>query len=302
MLSDVTTAPVASRGVADADDFEWVNAWAASAPSPARPASRESIPQGTALVQELAHITPKEQPAPPPVSDVAQGPASEAPALEVLTNQVVAPPVASEAGVEQPGAAMPTPPAPPPQPDASEAPVMERGRDQEIAEPAAAEPDAPLTAVASPDVSPLEASPELVDEQAASDEKPGAPIAFLDLARRAKAWRSLFGMARRDEPKPEAADPLEALPESSDALAADAVMPVELVPAIAPDQLEQDIAEIAARRDALLAEYQPVPRVTVLERPRRSRTTDYVPILLGCVLGFTLVVVFGAAASFVSLR
>jgi hypothetical protein len=32
------------------------------------------------------------------------------------------------------------------------------------------------------------------------------------------------------------------------------------------------------------------------------RTSDYVPILVGAVLAFTSLIVFGAAASFVSLR
>lgn len=65
-------------------------------------------------------------------------------------------------------------------------------------------------------------------------------------------------------------------------------------------QMERDIAEIAAVRDRLLSE-----PVQVMGRTRRFglvRTSDCVPILVGGILAFTALVVFGAAASFVSLR
>jgi hypothetical protein len=127
---------------------------------------------------------------------------------------------------------------------------------------------------------------------------PSAPISFLDFARRAR--RSLFRIvARNPDPQPESeALPLEDISELSDPVAADAALP--LAPDIAPDQLERDIAEIEMRRDALYAEWERSQRGG--DPTARSRTSDYVPILLGTVLGFTLLVVFGAAASFVSLR
>src|SRR5262245_45769734 len=79
MLSDVTSATRdTARIPADlADDFEWVNAWAASASPQVKPVPREPIPQGTALVQELAHLPAKTVAEPAP-SAVASVPAAEA--------------------------------------------------------------------------------------------------------------------------------------------------------------------------------------------------------------------------------
>ena len=75
--------------------------------------------------------------------------------------------------------------------------------------------------------------------------------------------------------------------------------PVEL----APDQLERDIAEIELIRDRLLAEEDAsaVP-FSEMTAAAPSRTSDHVPVLVGGALAFTLLVVFGAAASLVSLR
>jgi hypothetical protein len=69
---------------------------------------------------------------------------------------------------------------------------------------------------------------------------------------------------------------------------------------LAPDQLERDIAEIEQVRDLLLS--LPEPQLAPEAEAPRSRTSDLVPILVGAALGFILLVVFGAAASFVSLR
>jgi hypothetical protein len=70
---------------------------------------------------------------------------------------------------------------------------------------------------------------------------------------------------------------------------------------LAPDQLERDIAEIELVRDRLLSEAERTDEAPEATAPR-SRTSDLVPILVGGALGFILLVVFGAAASFVSLR
>jgi hypothetical protein len=70
---------------------------------------------------------------------------------------------------------------------------------------------------------------------------------------------------------------------------------------LAPDQLERDIAEIEIVRDQLLAQHEPVEPVAEIAAPR-GRTTELAPILVGATLGFVLLVVFGAAASFISLR
>jgi hypothetical protein len=325
MLSDATSPPRATHDIsADrADDFEWVNAWAAAtSPASSKPAAPEPVPQGTALVQELAHIPAKpqhaadsavvqratsDQPdtlaAPAPVPTEAprlDSPASKAaevplfaPAAAAVPMSVDVPPVAQD--VEAVLAPLDTP-------------VVDDASG--LSSVARLEPDSEAAAPAlAADVYALTAAPELVeliDEQPA-DEKASAPISFLDFAWRAKRWRNLFGMARHRAPEAtEPLDPLEALPSSSDpitadAAEADALTLIELAPAIAPNQIELDVAEIEVRRDALLAEWEHERRTTAAT-VARSRTTDSVPILLGCVLGFTLLVVFGAAASFVSLR
>jgi hypothetical protein len=76
-----------------------------------------------------------------------------------------------------------------------------------------------------------------------------------------------------------------------------------LVPQV--DLLEFDIAEIERARDALMA---PAPFTIIDPRKVRGgrfsalRNPDSVPILVGSVVGVTLLIVFGAAASLISLR
>jgi hypothetical protein len=334
MLSDATSAPRATRDVsADAaDDFEWVNAWAAAtSPQVSKPVVRESVPQGTALVQELAHIPAKPQRA----AEVAP---VELISLE-QSEELVATPAAAEPAAApvqlvatEPVDAAPTMPAeavatsveaphPEDEVEAVAAPLdpAALGDASGLASVAPLESDVAAAAgtLAEEVNAPTTTAPELVElideHPAPADERASAPISFLDFAWRAKRWRNLFGMARTRLSEPnEELDPLEALPRSSDPIAADvdeadAPALLELAPAIAPNQLELDIAEIELQRDALLAEWEHERRTAAMKAvpaapAARSRTTDYVPILLGCVLGFTLLVVFGAAASFVSLR
>jgi hypothetical protein len=327
MLSDATSVPHTNRDVSaePADDFEWVNAWAA-AMSSSKPAP-EPVPQGTALVQELAHI-PATQPR-----------AAEAVAVELISpEQNETPGLATPVAMEPEGTrAQPIASEPADAPIAPAATVLMSVAATPVEQdvqaamgpleiPAVDDPSglasvAPLESdieAAAPtladDVNASTSAPELVeliDEQPApADERASAPISFLDFASRAKRWRNLFGIARK--PSSEPLDPLAALPTSSDPIAtdadaADAVALLELAPAIAPDQLELDIAEIEVRRDALFIEWEQERHMTATPPASAapaawSRTTDHVPILLGCVLGFTLLVVFGAAASFVSLR
>jgi hypothetical protein len=70
------------------------------------------------------------------------------------------------------------------------------------------------------------------------------------------------------------------------------------------DLLAHDIAEIERARDALL---EPAPFTIIDPRKVRGRfsalrNADSVPILVGSVVGATLLIVFGAAASLISLR
>ena len=58
---------------------------------------------------------------------------------------------------------------------------------------------------------------------------------------------------------------------------------------------------VQPRGDRLTARVESDDRVRT-ERFDAARTSDYVPILVGGVLAFMSLVVFGAAASFVSLR
>ena len=86
------------------------------------------------------------------------------------------------------------------------------------------------------------------------------------------------------------------------------VAPAEDVPAQFDRDLllAGDIIDIAQARDALLADSSPPPRQTAVPSlvwlpAGLSRTADSVPIILGSVLGFLIVVVFATAAVFVKL-
>jgi len=70
-----------------------------------------------------------------------------------------------------------------------------------------------------------------------------------------------------------------------------------------PAQVERDVDEIVLVRDRLLREFAPAQRNSRSScGPATVRTSDFVPILVGGVLAITSLVVFGAAASLVSLR
>jgi hypothetical protein len=70
--------------------------------------------------------------------------------------------------------------------------------------------------------------------------------------------------------------------------------------------LAGDLIDIAEARDALLANPIPPPPQNATSRPVRlpvglGRTPDSVPIILGSVLGFLMVLVFATAAVFARL-
>lgn len=115
------------------------------------------------------------------------------------------------------------------------------------------------------------------------------------------------------EPAPAAMPKPASKPASATTLPADTVKarePVALAssePTLVRevDLLDRDIADIELARDALL-EPAPLataaPRKVLRERLAALRNPDSVPILVGSVVGVTLLIVFGAAASLISLR
>jgi len=298
MLSNVTSTMTAKREMPAqvSDDFAWVNSWAAKTlPQTSAPAVAAGITPPAAASAPQPRIEPIQPLASEPVlAERPQVAVSLAPAPILEPGDTIVDAPATVAAV--------TPLGPP---DPVETDVVQDVTFAPFESEAADEPD-PAAAARNAQPHTGAESVASVDEGGASpllDEEPhsAAPISFLDFARRAK--RSLFGIVVRTadpQPEPEVA-PLEDISHLTDPLAAGVTLPPESAPTIVPDQLARDIAEIEVRRDALFAEWERSRRIAV-EPSRGARTTDYVPILLGCVLGFTLVVVFGAAASFVSLR
>jgi hypothetical protein len=288
--------------VHDSDDFEWVNAWAAST-APSAPAAAPEIPPVTAIAPQPAQV--EDRAAIEPAHDGAQlAPSfSTAPSLDpgAERDADAAPGIAPDAEPlslpDSVTSAVVPSALPHVEHDAAPAALVpeEATGQQGMAAAAGGADVAVAETVASTPASDESTSPD-ADERPASS----APISFLDFARRAK--RSLFRIVARNadpQPKPDAV-PLDDISDLSDPVAAGALVHLESAPGVAPDQLERDIAEIEIRRDELDAEWERSQRST--DPAARSRTSDYVPILLGTVLGFTLLVVFGAAASFVSLR
>jgi hypothetical protein len=131
-----------------------------------------------------------------------------------------------------------------------------------------------------------------------------AVVPLLETARGRKRWTHLFRIIARESESPpglpvldvaEAARSQPAGPTQDAGEGNDADAMLDLA------QIERDIAEIEFIRDRLLNESAPMRR-RVAARLASARASDYVPIVVGGVLAFTSLVVFGAAASFVSLR
>lgn len=281
--------------VAVEDDYEWVNAWAASRQAVKTPAAAE-MSASPLPDPQMNHVVAARMQA----SAIAGTAVADEPVAPLVLNGAPH----AKATISAPAAASIQPTAEPESSDrvAPEAPAEASAiippASAETAEPAQADADA--------------SDPHAVGETAvvidAVEDTAGepAPIPLFETARRLgrARWRSIFRLAARvSEPpshpmlvvsdgpsEPGAGEDMHALPEVTDA---------EVV--LAPDQLERDIAEIEIVRDRLLAEHAADHRQRVAGRSV-ARTSDYVPILVGGALAFTLLVVFGAAASFVSLR
>ncbi len=259
------------------DDFEWVNAWAESAVS-----------------GEL-----KDEPSPPTRElriSAVPAPTDPQPSDEVLT---AAPVLAA--------------------PD--EAPLVPAAAIALVA----AEPIEPQSADDRVEAAELQAEDHVdalaSDDTTARAETSDTPSSEAPTWLERKPWARIFRIVARNADRA-AARPVAVLPEEpADALSVAAdeadkvrelpaaelvpiVDSVELAPEhVEPDQLERDIAEIELIRDRLLAEEDAsaVP-FDEMRAAAPLRTSDHVPILVGGALAFTLLVVFGAAASLVSLR
>jgi hypothetical protein len=279
--------------VAVEDDFEWVNAWAASRQAVKTPAAAEASASPLPGPQ-MNHAVAARMQAPAPAGTAV----ADEPVVPLALNGAAH----AKATISEPAAASIQPTAEPEssdraQPQApAEAPAIIPSASAETAEPAPADADAS-------DADGVDETVAVIDAVEDTAGEP-APIPLFETARRLgrARWRNIFRLAARvseppshpmlvapDGPSEPVAD-MQALPEVTDA---------EVV--LAPDQLERDIAEIEIVRDRLLAEHAADQRQRVAGRSM-ARTSDYVPILVGGALAFTLLVVFGAAASFVSLR
>ena len=264
------------RNPSENDDFEWVNDWAnAAAPAAGGKPKHEPV-QTSASAFDLA-----ERPAP-------QATIAVAPARAAADAQ------SPDAIVPQPTDIVATEPPATTQPDFADRVARasrKRGPDaDQFVHPATRRFFAALRASTGQSEAPTAA------DAPALAHGPQHPLAAASPA------------LTSAEPAPEATRSCETAP-ITERVATTANEPATVGSAdasLAPDasQLERDIADIECARDALL---EPAP-FTITE-PRKARRrfsalrhAESVPILVGSVVGATLLLVFGAAASLISLR
>jgi hypothetical protein len=151
-------------------------------------------------------------------------------------------------------------------------------------------------------------APEAGSDRPDAEQTRSAAVPLFETARRRKRWTHLFRIiARESETEgPAGGELLSMLEASQDASSVRRTQDATEgngAPMLDLSQIEHDIAEIEAVRDRLLSEFAPASRRSPLaDRFASARTSDYVPVLVGGVLALTSLVVFGAAAAFVSLR
>ena len=145
------------------------------------------------------------------------------------------------------------------------------------------------------------------DAEQVPEVQPAAVPSFETVPRR-KRWTHLFRIIARESETENLAERERSMPDASQDASSDGRAPdpgegncgdatLDL------SQIKRDVAEIEAVRDRLLSEVAPANRrIRSADRLASARTSDYVPILVGGVLALTSLVVFGAAALFVSLR
>jgi len=150
------------------------------------------------------------------------------------------------------------------------------------------------------------ATPQDRSDSSDAEQPQSAAVPLFETAPRRKRWTHLFRIITRES---EAEGPTERA--LSDAPAEAPMQGANLTQHVGGglddtpldlSQIERDIAEIEVVRDRLLSEPAPVGPLTRQADRFAARTSDYVPILVGGVLAFMSLVVFAAAASFVSLR
>jgi hypothetical protein len=155
-------------------------------------------------------------------------------------------------------------------------------------------------------VAPLDGS-EGSDAEQVPQAHPAA-VPLLETARRRKRWTHLFRVIARASETENLAERERSMPDasqdaSSDRRAQDTGEGKCGDATLDLSQIKRDVAEIELVRDRLLSEVAPANRrIPPADRCASARTSDYVPILVGGVLALTSLVVFGAAALFVSLR
>jgi tetrahydromethanopterin S-methyltransferase subunit B len=256
------------------EDFDWVNAWAAAS-------ARERVP-----VPALAAV-----PADAPARVVAPSEtAGDARAVAPASVRSVS---TAEADAERVASTEPTPA------HADDAAPLSTGHASDA------------TALAEPAVAPAPIDPEEEAMPPATAEIESLPLVDGEppsLGRR--PWTSLFRLIAGGAGQPaERSTELGVVTQTVSAdLPVQEAVDLAAMPqndnehiSLVPDQLERDIAEIEIVRDQLLSLPEPVDLVPE-GVPTRGRTADLAPILVGAALGFVLLVVFGVAAAFVSLR
>lgn len=294
------------------DDFEWVNAWAAAAKGEDRTASSQSAAAlATMPVPAIPQIALAAEREPPlPLTAGAPGEIPFVPSAELMPSLLVT------TGEDAPAHESTTSALPS---------TDQRAQDDDsdnVSVAASYETQVRPSDVVATEPLPIAGDPaQPVDDKepvATADDvraPAAAPLFALSQWMRRKRWGKAIRVgARKSQPAEHEIEPPEArvgappesvgldihpLPQRPDAelpFAPDHV-------ALAPDQLERDIAEIEIVRDQLLAEAEGnAGRRLWAKQLQRARTADYVPILVGGALALTLLVVFGAAASFISLR
>jgi hypothetical protein len=264
------------------DDFEWVNAWAASTTQP-----EPRIEPPAAEADPLPRTADNEVPTLGSAPDTeASTPATAPEAAEPEAVSLV--PVAETA---PPDVEALEPPAPADHIDAAEASIADdRGPLAPVAEAVDRALDAPPPRVSRW----LERRPWTRVFRVVA-RNPAPPVATIHLVEPMQSSDT-----QTADSTSRVAEPTQDLPQPAEA----ELTPTLVEPVLALDQLERDIEEIEWIRDRLLAE--PIADAAPLTSAKATvvarRTSDHVPILVGGALALTLLIVFGAAASLASLR